>query len=49
MPDERARQLRKNMTEAERKLWHYLRLRQLEGYKFRRQVRIGPYIAILHA
>jgi very-short-patch-repair endonuclease len=45
MPDERARQLRKNMTDAERKLWHYLRLRQLEGHKFRRQVRIGPYIA----
>jgi very-short-patch-repair endonuclease len=45
MADERARSLRKNMTEAERKLWHYLRLRQLEGHKFRHQVRIGPYIA----
>src|SRR5688572_33446717 len=45
MPDERARQLRKNMTDAERALWRYLRLRQLEGHKFRRQVRIGPYIA----
>jgi very-short-patch-repair endonuclease len=33
------------MTDAERKLCHYLRLRQLEGHKFRRQVRIGPYIA----
>jgi len=45
MADERARRLRKNMTDAERKLWQYLRLRQLEGHKFRRQVRIGPYIA----
>ena len=33
------------MTDAERTLWRYLRLRQLDGHKFRRQVRIGPYIA----
>jgi len=33
------------MTDAERRLWRYLRLRQLDGHKFRRQVRIGPYIA----
>jgi very-short-patch-repair endonuclease len=45
MADERARRLRKNMTDAERRLWQYLRLRQLEGHKFRRQVRIGQYIA----
>ena len=45
MADERARRLRKNMTGAEHALWRYLRLRQLEGHKFRRQVRIGPYIA----
>jgi very-short-patch-repair endonuclease len=45
MADSRARRLRKNMTDAERKLWQYLRLRQLDGHKFRRQVRIGPYIA----
>jgi very-short-patch-repair endonuclease len=45
MADERARRLRKNMTDAERALWRYLRLRQLDGYKFRRQVPIGPYIA----
>ena len=45
MADERARRLCKNMTDAERRLWQYLRLRQLEGHKFRRQVRIGPYIA----
>ncbi len=33
------------MTDAERRLWRYLRLRQLDGHKFRRQVPIGPYIA----
>lgn len=39
-----ARQLRKNSTEAERVLWRHLRLRQLEGYKFRRQQPVGQYI-----
>ncbi len=38
-----ARQLRKDMTEAERALWRVLRLTQL-GVKFRRQHPIGPYI-----
>jgi len=33
------------MTDAERALWRYIRLRQLDGHKFRRQVSIGPYIA----
>jgi very-short-patch-repair endonuclease len=33
------------MTDAERALWRYPRRRQLDGHKFRRQVRIGPYIA----
>jgi very-short-patch-repair endonuclease len=32
------------MTDAERAIWRYLRMRQLEGHKFRRQVPIGPYI-----
>jgi very-short-patch-repair endonuclease len=40
----RARELRKNMTEAERALWRHLRLRQFDGYKFRRQQPIGRYI-----
>ena len=39
-----ARSLRKNPTEAERRLWRYLRLRQLGGWKFRRQQPLGPYI-----
>ena len=32
------------MTQAERTLWRYLRLRQFSGYKFRRQQPIGKYI-----
>jgi len=39
-----ARRLRRDMTDAERKLWHHLRRRQLLGYRFRRQFPIGPYI-----
>ncbi len=40
----RARHLRKNMTDAELKLWSYLCCRQLYGYKFRRQSVINHYI-----
>ncbi len=40
-----ARALRRSLTDAERKLWSFLRLRQLEGYRFRRQHPIGKYIA----
>ena len=36
--------LRKNMTDAERRLWHVLRGRQMHGYKFRRQYPVGRYI-----
>ena len=41
----RAQRLRREMTDAERKLWSALRNRQLEGAKFRRQQPIGPFIA----
>jgi len=41
----RARTLRANMTDAERKLWFALRDRRLREIKFRRQVPVGPYIA----
>ena len=41
----RARTSRQNMTEAEKRVWQILRLQQLKGYKFRRQVPIGRYIA----
>ncbi|OFZ96178.1 MAG: hypothetical protein A2Z44_02215 [Betaproteobacteria bacterium RBG_19FT_COMBO_58_11] len=40
-----ARHLRKNMTDAELRIWRALRLRQILGVKFRRQHPIGPYIA----
>jgi very-short-patch-repair endonuclease len=40
----KARELRRNPTEAERKLWKHLRLRQIGGYKFRRQQPLGQYI-----
>jgi len=40
----KARTLRKNLTDAERILWKHLRLRQFEGHKFRRQQPIGKYI-----
>ncbi len=41
----RARTLRRNMTEAETRVWHMLRAHRTNGYKFRRQVPIGRYIA----
>ena len=41
----RVRTLRQDMTEAERGLWRILRSRQMNGYKFRRQVPFGRYIA----
>ncbi|WP_334179290.1 DUF559 domain-containing protein [Pseudoxanthomonas sp.] len=39
-----ARRLRKEMTDAERRLWQHLRAGRLEGYKFRRQHALHPYI-----
>jgi len=39
------RKSRKEPTEAERKLWRHIRAKQLNGVKFRRQQRIGDYIA----
>lgn len=41
----KAQRLRREMTDAERKLWYTLRNRQLDGAKFRRQQPIGPFIA----
>jgi very-short-patch-repair endonuclease len=42
-----AKGLRKNQTDAERKLWPALRNRQLKDSKFRRQYWIKPYIVDL--
>jgi len=38
------RSLRRDMTDAERRLWSRLRRRQMAGFKFRRQHQIGLYI-----
>lgn len=38
-----ARKLRNNLTEAEKKLWYYLRSYRKQGIKFRRQQPIGFY------
>ena len=38
------RTLRRNMTDAEQQLWRHLRLRQLGGFKFRRQHPYADYI-----
>ena len=42
--NERARQLRKNLTDTERALWKLLRERQMHGFKFRRQAPLGRYV-----
>jgi very-short-patch-repair endonuclease len=39
-----AKQLRQNLTDAERLLWRLLRAHRLCGQKFRRQHPLGPYI-----
>ena len=42
-PD-RIRELRQAQTEAEQRLWRLLRHRRFQGFKFRRQHPITPYI-----
>ena len=39
-----ARKLRKHSTDTEGHLWRYLRDRQIEGFKFRRQQPVGSYV-----
>jgi very-short-patch-repair endonuclease len=41
---DRAREFRKTMTDAENRIWYYLRNRRLSGYKFVREQVIGCYI-----
>jgi very-short-patch-repair endonuclease len=38
------RTLRNEPTDAEKRLWHFLRAQKLRGEKFRRQAPIGPYV-----
>ena len=42
--NDRPRQLRRDATDAERRLWSALRDRRLRGYRFRRQHPIGNFI-----
>ena len=42
---ERAKSLRRRLTDQEKKLWGTLRDRRLGGFKFRKQQPIGPFIA----
>jgi very-short-patch-repair endonuclease len=39
----RAKQLRNEASPAERRLWPHLSSSQLGGYKFSRQIQIGPF------
>ena len=39
-----ARRLRRDQTDAERKLWFSLRDRRLDGLKFRRQMPVNSYV-----
>ena len=40
-----AKTMRSNMTNAEAKMWYYLRAKRFFALKFKRQVLIGNYIA----
>ena len=39
-----AKNLRFNQTEAEQKLWYFLRAHRFMGHKFKRQKPIGKYV-----
>jgi len=43
----KARRLRVQGSDAESRLWYHLRNRALGGFKFARQVPVGPYVADL--
>ncbi len=44
MPNQRAREFRRDATDAERRLWAALRDRRLSGYRFRRQYPVANFI-----
>ncbi len=44
LANKRARELRNQMTDAEKRLWRKLRVMNQQGMHFRRQVPIGSYI-----
>jgi very-short-patch-repair endonuclease len=41
---DRARRLRRDQTDTEEQLWDWLRGGRLDGWKWRRQVPVGPFI-----
>jgi very-short-patch-repair endonuclease len=43
-PTNIARRLRRNSTDAERRLWLRVRDRRLDGWKFKRQVPVAGYV-----
>ncbi len=43
-PTRLAQSLRNNATPAEQALWRHLSKRQLQGFKFSRQLPIGPFV-----
>jgi very-short-patch-repair endonuclease len=43
-PTRSAQRLRRNATEAEKRLWIHLSRRQLGRFKFSRQMPVGPFI-----
>src|SRR6266849_4277133 len=45
LPHHRARRLRREQTDAEKKLWSRLRGKGLDQFRFRRQFAIGNFIA----
>jgi adenine-specific DNA-methyltransferase len=45
LPHHRARRLRHDQTDAEKKLWGRLRSKRLSQFRFRRQFPIGNFIA----
>jgi very-short-patch-repair endonuclease len=44
-----AKRLRREMTDAESRLWHRVRRKQILGVQFYRQKPIGPYIVDFYA
>ncbi len=44
MSTQKARELRKNRTDAEKRLWERLRRSRIDGFRFRQQAPIGKYI-----
>ncbi|MBE9553117.1 MAG: endonuclease domain-containing protein [Proteobacteria bacterium] len=44
MSTRKAKELRQNRTEAEKRLWERLRRKRIDGFSFRQQAPIGKYI-----